>query len=125
MIIIHRIEDWIFHLFPNTKKEDGLDETLIIEELTHYYSFGQNVPTVNIQDGFVIIETNDHKLGTEESIFRKKNGYKVPQIDGQEFSGYRLLAFYYVSWKLAMPEYLESLHLPFDEEYKLAIQMIT
>ncbi|ANE53703.1 hypothetical protein SY85_24340 [Flavisolibacter tropicus] len=51
------------------------------------------------------------------------NTYHVRSIPGKEFSGYHLLAYYYVSWKLAVPEMLADLRLPFDEEYKLAEMM--
>lgn len=37
--------------------------------------------------------------------------------------GYRLLANYYVSWKIAFPEHLSKIGLPFDDAYALAQQM--
>jgi tetratricopeptide (TPR) repeat protein len=49
-----------------------------------------------------------------------KKGYTVPSIEGKEFSGYHLLAYYYVSWALAVPEMLSELQLPFDKEYEIA-----
>ena len=53
----------------------------------------------------------------------KKSGYKVPSIPGKDFGGYQLLAFYYVSWALAIPEMLASLNLPFDNAWAAAQQM--
>lgn len=52
------------------------------------------------------------------------NNYNVRSIPGKEFSGYHLLAYYYVSWKLAIPEMLNELKLPFDKEYELAQQLL-
>lgn len=52
---------------------------------------------------------------------KKTKGYSVPSIEG-DFSGYKILAYYYVSWALAMPEMLQSLQMPFDREYELAVQ---
>ncbi len=49
--------------------------------------------------------------------------YTVPSIKEKTFSGYHLLAYYYVSWALAVPEKLEMLQLPFEKEYQLAKQM--
>jgi tetratricopeptide (TPR) repeat protein len=49
--------------------------------------------------------------------------YRINAIKGKLFSGYHILAYYYVSWSLAMPEMLSQLHLPYDEEYKLAKTM--
>lgn len=49
--------------------------------------------------------------------------YKLSSIPNQTFSGYQILAYYYVSWSISIPEMLAQLQLPFDEEYKLALTM--
>jgi len=49
-----------------------------------------------------------------------KDDYRISSIPGRTFSGYHILAYYYVSWALAIPELLSQLQLPYDEEYKLA-----
>jgi Tfp pilus assembly protein PilF len=49
--------------------------------------------------------------------------YRVNSIPNKKFSGYHILAYYYVSWAIAMPEVLHELQLPFDDEYKLAQQI--
>jgi len=49
-----------------------------------------------------------------------KKNYKVPSINGKTFSGYHLLAYYYVSWALILPDMLASLKLPFNKEYEMA-----
>jgi tetratricopeptide (TPR) repeat protein len=46
--------------------------------------------------------------------------YRLNSIPNIVFSGYKILAYYYVSWALAIPEMLKELKLPFDDEYKLA-----
>ena len=58
-------------------------------------------------------------VGTQ-GIDPNKQGYTVPSIEGKTFSGYHLLAYYYVSWALAEPEMLSKLQLPFDKEYEIA-----
>jgi tetratricopeptide (TPR) repeat protein len=50
----------------------------------------------------------------------EKKGYKLSKIPGSSFSGYKLLAYYYVSWAVAIPEMLKELQMPFDKEYDLA-----
>jgi tetratricopeptide (TPR) repeat protein len=50
-------------------------------------------------------------------------GYKVSGIPGKEFSGYHLLAYYYVSFAIAIPDVLRELGLPFAEEYKAALKL--
>jgi tetratricopeptide (TPR) repeat protein len=52
-----------------------------------------------------------------------KDGYKISSIKNKTFSGYHILAYYYVSFALAIPEMLSELQLPYDNEYKLALTM--
>ena len=52
----------------------------------------------------------------------KTEGYKLPSID-KDFGGYEMLAYYYVSWALAMPDKVNQLGLPFDTAYQNALQM--
>ncbi|MBN2775833.1 MAG: hypothetical protein JXR31_16375, partial [Prolixibacteraceae bacterium] len=49
-----------------------------------------------------------------------KKDYTLNSIPGKTFSGYHILAYYYVSWALAIPEMLSQLQLPYNEEYKQA-----
>jgi hypothetical protein len=53
----------------------------------------------------------------------EKDGYRISSVKGKTFSGYHILAYYYVSWALTIPEMLSQLQLPYDEEYKLALTM--
>ena len=46
--------------------------------------------------------------------------YAIKSIPKKLFSGYHILAYYYVSWKLGIPEMVDKLQLPYDNEYKLA-----
>jgi tetratricopeptide (TPR) repeat protein len=52
-----------------------------------------------------------------------KKGYIVNSIPGKEFSGYHILAYYYVSWKLAVPEMVSQLNLPYEGEFELALKL--
>jgi tetratricopeptide (TPR) repeat protein len=53
----------------------------------------------------------------------EKKDYRLSAISGKKFSGYHILAYYYVSFALALPEVLPELQLNYDEEYQLAKQM--
>lgn len=53
----------------------------------------------------------------------QKSGYKVNSIPDKDFGGYQLLAYYYVSWAIAIPEQLDMLQLPFKTAYATAKQM--
>lgn len=48
------------------------------------------------------------------------SGYKLKTIPNITFSGYQILAYYYVSFAIAIPEMLMELQLPYHEEYLLA-----
>ena len=51
--------------------------------------------------------------------------YRISAMPGKLFSGYHILAYYYVSWALAMPEQVEQIGLSYQQEYELAKQMNT
>jgi tetratricopeptide (TPR) repeat protein len=53
----------------------------------------------------------------------EKTGYKISAIPAKSFSGFHILAYYYVSWALAVPDMLQQLQLPYDAEYALALRM--
>lgn len=53
----------------------------------------------------------------------EKKDYRISAIKGKLFTGYHILAYYYVSFALAIPDMLSQIQLPYDEEYKLAKQM--
>lgn len=53
----------------------------------------------------------------------EKMNYKINSIPNKDFSGYHILAYYYVSFAIAIPEMLTEIQLPYENEYKLAIQM--
>lgn len=62
-------------------------------------------------------------LGTQGIVPGGDNKYKLANIPAKDFSGYHLLAYYYVSWSIAIPEMLKDLKLPYDNEFALAKQM--
>ena len=62
-------------------------------------------------------------LGTQGIVPGGDHKYKLANVPGKDFSGYHLLAYYYVTWSLAIPEMLKDLKLPYDSEFSLAKQM--
>ncbi len=54
-----------------------------------------------------------------------KKDYSIPSIPNTQFSGYKILAYYYVSFALAMPDKVAQLGLPYQQEFELANQMKT
>lgn len=53
-------------------------------------------------------------------IIPEEKGYVVTMLDNKEMSGYQLLAYYYVSWKLFNEQFHKMLNLPFDTAWGLA-----
>lgn len=53
----------------------------------------------------------------------RPDGYSVPSLGSRDMSGPQMLAYYYVSWKLALPEKVDQLGLPFAAEYERALDI--
>ncbi|MCR5752195.1 MAG: hypothetical protein K6G91_09540 [Kiritimatiellae bacterium] len=62
-------------------------------------------------------------VGTRGISTAKDSHYSLKTIPDVDFTGYNLLAYYYVSWARAFPEHLSKVGLPFDDAYNLAMQM--
>jgi Tfp pilus assembly protein PilF len=61
-------------------------------------------------------------LGTM-GIDPNKKEYIISSIVGKRFSGNQVLAYYYVSWSIAMPEHVQHLGLDFKKEYAMALKL--
>jgi hypothetical protein len=61
-------------------------------------------------------------LGTM-GIDPNKKEYIISSIVGKRFSGNQVLAYYYVSWAIAMPEQVQHLGLDFKKEYAMALKL--
>jgi tetratricopeptide (TPR) repeat protein len=59
----------------------------------------------------------------QQGIDTETKNYIVGSIPNKRFSGYQLLAYYYVSWKLAIPEHVSELGLDYCNEFGLAKKM--
>lgn len=62
-------------------------------------------------------------LGTQ-GIDPNKKDYIISSINNKRFSGNQVLAFYYVSWILAMPEQVQHIGLDFGKEFEMAKNII-
>ena len=59
----------------------------------------------------------------EPKVTIQRINYRLGSIPEKVFSGYHILAYYYISWTLAIPEMVSQLQLPYDDEYKLALTL--
>ena len=58
-----------------------------------------------------------------QGIDPNKKDYIISSINNKRFSGNQVLAFYYVSWALSMPEQVPHLGLDFGKEFEMARKM--
>ncbi|MFV7235082.1 tetratricopeptide repeat protein [Flavobacterium sp. ZB4R12] len=103
--------------FQNTQEEIGLNMAVVMFMVDALQYF-QHMPV----DAIKKIAFEIAMQGTQGFDPNQKN-YIIGSIANKRFSGCHILAYYYVSWMLAIPEMVSQLQLPFDEEYKLAITM--
>lgn len=68
MIIIHKIDDFLFNLFPKTRgKENNLES--LKEELIDYYTYGPFRPEVNIEGDLVRVVIDTSSISSQKSEF--------------------------------------------------------
>jgi len=58
-------------------------------------------------------------LGTQ-GIKPENKDYRISAMPSKKLTGFQVLAYYYVSWAIAIPEMLEQLEMPYAREYELA-----
>jgi tetratricopeptide (TPR) repeat protein len=68
MIIIHKLNDFLFNLFPKTREKEGSFDALR-EKLTDYYTFGPYRPKVEINGDFIKIEIDTSAINNQKAEF--------------------------------------------------------
>ena len=97
-------------------KDINMAVTRFMVEALHYFK--------NLTDSEINAIAIKIGLMCGEGINPDADGYTIPLIAAKTFTGYQVLAYYYVSWAKAFPEYLLQLQLPFDKEYEFALEMV-
>lgn len=103
--------------FQKTASEIGLNMAVVMYMVDALQYF-ENTPNDKIKQAAFEIAS----VGTQ-GIVPDKQGYKLATVPSKEFTGYHLLAYYYVTWSLAVPEMVSQLQLPYDKEYEMAVSM--
>lgn len=122
----------VFEKFLGIKEDKSVDQ----EAETKIFLKNQKEKGTNIEVVMFMVEALDYfetmDLGKIRNIafeialqgtkgYHPENkGYENKLIPGKTFTGYQILAYYYVSFALAAPEVLNDLQLPFHEEYLMA-----
>ena len=103
-------------LKENSSEEINMAVAMFMGDALKYF---KEMPTAEIKKIAFEIAT----IGTQGIDPNQKN-YSIPSIKNSSFSGYKTLAYYYVSWALALPEMLNQIQMPFDKEYELATKFL-
>jgi hypothetical protein len=111
MQIIHKIDEFLFTIFPELI---GGGIMFMVDAL----QFFDNKPTAEIKK----IALEIAMQGTQ-GISPDKDNYRINSIKNKTFSGYHMLAYYYVSWALAMPLEINKLGLDYKNEFEMALLM--
>lgn len=68
MQIIHKIDDFLFTIFPNIKKGD---EQSLISALQEYYTYGPYKPKVSIEDNWIKIDIDTPTIVSQDGDYKK------------------------------------------------------
>jgi len=104
-------------MFLDEHKDKELN-TAVVMYMVGALKYFESMPNSKIKEIAFELAT----LGIS-GIDPNKDGYIVPSIKGESFTGYRALSYYYVSWALSAPEMLEQLQMPFNKEFDMAKQL--
>ncbi|MGL2994622.1 tetratricopeptide repeat protein [Flavobacterium sp. TSSA_36] len=131
------IDDFIHDLEKNpfgSDEKDPVKEKKMKTFLEHQEALGLNSAVVMFMVGALEFFEGKSKEDIKKIAFEiamqgtqgydpNVKNYKLSAIPNKEFSGYQILAYYFVSWSIAIPEMVSQLQLPFEAEYKLALSM--
>lgn len=103
--------------FQESQKSNGLNMAVVmfmIDALNHFE--GKDKEYIK-KVAFEIAMQGTHGYKPE------KKDYRISSISEKLFSGYHILAYYYISWSLSIPDKVADLKIPYDREYELALKM--
>ena len=86
------------------------------------YMVGAMKYFLGMQEKEIMLIAFDIARFGQNGIRPDERRYCLSSMPNEIFTGYRLLAYYYVSWVLAVPEKVKLLGLPYDKEYLLALE---
>jgi hypothetical protein len=104
-------------IFQKHQEEIGTNMA-IVHFMVDALQYFKNKPLEDIKQTALEIAM----LGTM-GIDPNKKEYIISSIANKRFSGNQVLAYYYVSWAIAMPEQVQHLGLDFKKEYAMALKL--
>ncbi|MFC5283623.1 tetratricopeptide repeat protein [Pedobacter alpinus] len=103
--------------FLKTQEQNGLNMAIVMFMVDALQFFKNKAQTETKKIALEIAMQGTQGYDTQ------KTNYKISAIANKTFSGYHILAYYYVSWAIAIPEMLAQLQLPYEQEYEMALRM--
>jgi Tfp pilus assembly protein PilF len=101
--------------FVANQRKKGMNMAVVmhmVDALEHF----SGMPKDKIREiGFEVAHLGRFGINPEQ-----KETYRLSTVPGKDFSGWKLLAYMYVSWSIFEPKMVKELQLDFAEEYKLA-----
>jgi len=111
-------EEEAMQQFIDAQRSSGLNMAVVmymVDALRHF----KGRPKKEAKDaGFEIAELGRSGINPERG-----ERYSLSSIPGVDFTGWKLLAYMYVSWSIFEPQLVGELQLDFEEEYALAQQL--
>ena len=107
--------DRLMKKFQESAKEMGTNMAVVMY-MVDALKYFRGMPESDIKNIAIEIALQ----GTQG--YRPESEYRLNAIPKKVFTGYQILAYYYVSFSIVLPDLLEELQLPYKEEYDLAIQ---
>lgn len=103
--------------FLNSQKEIGTNMAVVMF-MVDALKYFEGMPKEQIKK----IALEIAMQGTQ-GYKKDKKDYRIDSIPDKTFSGYHILAYYYVSFAITLPDMLSELQLPYEEEYKIALTL--
>lgn len=103
--------------FLKTQEQNGLNMAIVMFMVDALQFFEHQPPAETKKIALEIAMQGTQGYDTQ------KTNYKISAIANKTFSGYHILAYYYVSWAIAIPDMLAQLQLPYEQEYEMALTM--
>lgn len=104
-------------LFQQSQKEIGINMAVVMF-MVGALEYFHGMPASKIQQ-----IAHEIAIQGSQGYNPDKSGYKLSTVPGKVFSGYHILAWYYISWMLSNPVMVPQLQLPFEKEYHMALTM--
>jgi hypothetical protein len=111
-------EEEAMQQFIDAQRSSGLNMAVVMYMADALRYFEGRSKQEAKEAGFEIAELGRSGINPESG-----ERYSLASVPGKDFSGWKLLAYMYVTWSIFEPKMVKELQLDFEEEYVLANQL--